>query len=175
MLSQRDYQRLYTIKSSSDALYNSIIDNLNSLIKYSNRDKEVFINLKTKTINLFKTLNSILPFETYDISTIDKVFAIQCAFYLEHSFGSSDIAFELSHILDKNITLFFNNYSIIYKDYKANIQFCDSLFEQYLKSDKSTNTLNVFLRTIKSIVESFSDKPCLYVEHYERKAKESIL
>ena len=174
MLSQRDYQHLYIIKSSSDALFNSIIDNLNSLIKYSNRDKEVFINLKNKTNNLFKTLNSVLPFEAYEISIIDKVFAIQCAFYIENSFGSSDIAFELSRILDKNITLF-NNYSITYRDYKANIQFCDSLFEQYLKSDKSTNTLNVFLKTIKSIVESFSDKPYLYVEHYERKAKESIL
>lgn len=174
MLSQRDYQHLYIIKSSSDALFNSIIDNLNSLIKYSNRDKEVFINLKNKTKNLFKTLNSVLPFEAYEISIIDKVFAIQCAFYIENSFGSSDIAFELSRILDKNITLF-NNYSITYRDYKANIQFLDSLFEQYLKSDKSTNTLNVFLKTIKSIVESFSDKPYLYVEHYERKAKESIL
>lgn len=174
MLNQRDYQRLYTIKSSSDALYNSIIDNLNSLIKYSNRDKEIFINLKNRTINLFKTLNSVLPFEASEISIIDKVFAIQCAFYLEHSFVSSDIAFELSRILDKNITLF-NNYSITYKDYKANIQFCDYLFEQYLKSDKSTDTLNVFLKTIRSIVESFSDKPYLYVEYYERKAKERIL
>lgn len=174
MLSQRDYLRLYTIKSSSDALYNSIIDNLNSLIKYSNRDKEVFINLKTKTINLFKTLDSILPFEAYDIPTIDKVFAIQCAFYLEHSFGSSDIALGLSNILDKNSTII-DDYSITDKDYQENIQFCDYLFEQYLKSDKSTNTLNVFLKTIRSIVESFSDKPYLYMEHYERKAKESIL
>lgn len=174
MLNQRDYRRLYTIKSSSDALYNSIIDNLNSLIKYSNRDKEVFINLKTKTINLFKTLNSILPFEAYEISIIDKVFAIQCAFHLENSFGSSDIALELSHILDKNSTLI-DNYSIIDKDYQENIQFCDYLFEQFLKSDKSTNTLNVFLKTIRSIVESFSDKPYLYVEYYERKAKERIL
>jgi hypothetical protein len=174
MLNQRDYQRLYIIKSSSDALYNSIIDNLNSLIKYSNKDKEVFVNLKNKTINLFKTLNSVLPFEAYEISIIDKVFAIQCAFYLEHSFGPSDIAFELSRILDKNSTLI-DNYSITYKDYQANIQFCDYLFEQYLKSDKSTNTLNVFLKTIRSLVESFSDKPYLYVEYYERKAKERTL
>lgn len=174
MLNQRDYQRLYTIKSSSDALFDSIIDNLNSLIKYSNRDREVFFNLKTKTINLFKTLDAILPFETYEISIIDKVFAIQCAYYLENSFGSSDIALELSRILDKNITLF-DDYSITDKDYQENIQFCDYLFEQYLKSDKSTNTLNVFLKTIRSIVEDFTDKPYLYVEHYERKAKERIL
>lgn len=174
MLSQRDYLRLYTIKSSSDALYNSIIANLNSLIKYSNRDREVFFNLKTKTINLFKTLNSVLPFEAYDIPLIDKVFAIQSAFYLEHSFGSSDIAFELSRILDKNITLS-DDYLITNKDYQATLQFCDYLLEQYLKSDKSPNTLNVFLTTIRSIVESFSDKPFLYVEYYERKAKERIL
>lgn len=174
MLSQRDYQRLYTIKGSSDALFNSIIDNLNSLIKYGNRDKEVFINLKNKTINLFKTLDAILPFEAYEFSMIDKVFAIQCAFYLEHSFGSSDIALGLSNILDKNSTVI-DNYSITDKDYQENIQFCDYLFEQYLKSDKNTNTLNVFLKTIRSIVESFSDKPYLYVEYYERKAKERIL
>lgn len=174
MLTQRDYLRLYTIKSSSDTLYNSIIANLNSLIEYSNRDKEVFINLKNKTKNLFKILDSILPFEAYEISIIDKAFAIQCAFYLEHSFGSSDIAFELSRILDKNITLS-DDYLITNKDYQATIQFCDYLFEQYLKSDKSPNTLNVFLTTIRSIVESFSDKPFLYVEYYERKAKERIL
>lgn len=171
MLSQRDYHRLYTIKGSSDALYYSIIANLDSLIEYSNRDKEVFINLKNKTKNLFKTLNSVLPFEAYEISIIDKVFAIQCAFHLEHSFGSSDIALGLSNILDKNSTVI-DNYPITYKKYQENIQFCDYLFEQYLKSDKSTNTLNVFLKTIRSIVESFSDKPYLYVESYERKAKE---
>lgn len=169
MLSLRDFYRLYTIKSYSNTIYSSIVTNLNSLIEYSNRDKEVFVNLKNKTINLFKELNFIQPIQSFELVDIEKVFAIVSAFNLERSFGNSQIAFDLSQILDKNV-IFSCNFPN-YKNYLENIKFCDFLLDVYLQSDKKRENYKSFIETLQSHTETFTDKSLLYVELYRRKAE----
>lgn len=169
MLNYNDFLKLYTIRSYSNNLYNSIMENLESLIEYSNKDKEKFINLKQKTNSLFKTL-SFIPIQS-EIEDIKKVYAIICAFGLEYSFGSSDITFGLARVLDEKVSID-SDFSISGKDYKTNKQFCDFLLESYLKSDRRNHTYNLFISVLKKHVESFSDNPHLYIRYYELKAKQ---
>ena len=169
MLNYNDFLKLYTIRSYSNNLYNSIMENLESLIEYSNKDKEKFINLKQKTNSLFKTL-SFIPIQS-EIEDIKKVYAIICAFGLEYSFGSSDITFGLARVLDEKVSID-SDFSISGEDYKTNKQFCDFLLESYLKSDRRNHTYNFFISVLKKHVESFSDNPHLYIHYYELKAKQ---
>lgn len=169
MLNYNDFLKLYTIRSYSNNLYNSIMENLESLIEYSNKDKEKFINLKHKTTSLFKTL-SFIPIHS-EIEDIKKVYAIICAFGLEYSFGSSDITFGLARVLDEKVSID-SDFSISGNDYKTNKQFCDFLLESYLKSDRRNHTYELFISTLKEHVESFSDNPHLYVYYYDLKAKQ---